>query len=140
MKKLLLLALLPAVGFAAPPRPQGLQAVTPENIPMSAGAVSNIFVSASTVTTVTVPYFADTFIASGDTLWVCDDPARCGTTFPSSSVSVTGWVKNPSGRMLKGNLQVSTSLIYVYARPQDMVSTTAQNIGAFEWSKRQNAN
>lgn len=137
MKKLLLLALLPAVGFAAP-RPQALQAVLPENIPMSAGAVSNIYVSASTVTTVTVPYFADTFIASGDPLWVCDDTARCGSTFPASTVSLTGWVFNPSGRMLKGNLSVSTSAIYVYARTQDMVSTTAQNIGAFEWSKRQN--
>lgn len=140
MKKLLLLLALPVVGFAAPPRPNALQAVTPENIPMSAGAVTNIYVSASTVTTVTVPYYSDTFIASGDPLWVCEDASRCGSTFPASTVSVTGWVYNPSGRMLKGNLQVSTSLIYVYARPQDMVSTTAQNLGAFEWSKRQNAN
>lgn len=137
MKKLLLLALLPVSAFAAP-RPQNLEAVVPENIPMSAGAVSNIYVSASTVTTVTVPYFSDTFIASGDPLWVCEDISRCGTTFPASSVSLTGWVFNPSGRMLKGNLQVSTSTIYLYARPQDMVSTTAQNLGALEWSKRQN--
>ena len=139
MKKLLLLALLPMSAFAAP-KPQILTAEVPQNIPMSAGAVSNIYVSASTVTTVTVPYFSDTFIASGDPLWVCDDPARCGTTFPASTVSVTGWVYNPSGRRLKGNLSVSTSLIYVYARPQDMVSTTAQNLGAFEWSYLQQAN
>lgn len=117
--------------------PQILQATTPQNIPVSAGAVSMPFVSASTVVTVTVPYFADTFIASGDPMWVCDDPRRCGTTFPTSSVSVTGWVFMPSGRILKGNLQQSTSLIYVYARPQDMVSATSQNIGSFEWSRQQ---
>ena len=116
--------------------PQTLQATTPQNIPLSAGAVSMPYVSASTVVTVTVPYFANTFIASGDPMWVCEDPRRCGTTFPSSSVSVTGWVYMPSGRILKGNLQQSTSLIYVYARPQDMVSTTAQNLGSFEWSNQ----
>lgn len=138
MKKLIAALCLASLPVLAAPQPQNLQAVTPENIPMSAGAVTNIYVSASTVTTVTVPYFADTFVASGDPLWVCDDRNRCGSTFPASTVSVTGWVFNPSGRMLKGNLQVSTSLIYVYARPQDMVSTTAQNLGAFEWSKRQN--
>ena len=133
---LTILTLLAGASYAAP-APQTLQAVTPENIPMTAGAVTNVFVSASTVVTVTVPYFADTYIAGGDPLWVCPDRSQCGTTFPTSTVSVTGWIFNPQARMLKGNLQVSTSTIYVYARPQDMVSSTAQNIGVFEWSKRQ---
>lgn len=108
------------------------------NMPTSSNAVSNIRVSASTVVTVTVPYFADGFIMSGDPVWVCEDPNRCGTSFPASTVSVTGWVYSskdkPLERKLKGNLQVSTSIIYVYARPQDLVSATAQNIPAFEWS------
>lgn len=134
---LLALILLSSASYAAP-RPDNLQAVTPENIPMSAGSVGNVFVpTPSTVVTVTVPYFSDTYIASGDPLWVCDNPSRCGSTFPTGTVTQTGWVFMPSGRMLKGNLQVSTSIIYVYARPQDMVSSTAANIGAFEWSYRQ---
>lgn len=131
--KVLLLSLL-ATPVLAQNVPQTLQATTPENIPMSAGAVTNVPIPAATVTSVTVPYFANTFIASGDPFWVCEDPKRCGTTFPTGYVSNTGWIFNPAGRMLKGNLQVSTSLIYVYARTQDIVSGT--NLGAFEWSKR----
>jgi len=135
LKITLALSLLGSASYAAN-IPQEFQATAPQNIPLSAGAVSNPFVSASTVVTVTVPYFSNTFIAGGDPMWVCEDPARCGATFPTSTVSTTGWVYNPSGRILKGNLQVSTSFIYVYARPQDMVSTTAQNIGSFEWSRQ----
>lgn len=114
--------------------PQVLEATTPQNIPTTAGAVGDVFVPASTATSVTVPYFADTYIMSGDPLWVCDYPTRCGTTFPTNTVSATGWVYNPAGRKLIGNLAVSTSVIWVYARPQDIVSGT--NIGAFEWSKQ----
>lgn len=116
--------------------PSTLEATTPGNIPTTAGAVSNPFVSASTVVTVTVPYFADTYLQGGDPLWVCDKPTRCGTTFPTSTVSSTGWVFYSGGRKLSGNLQQSTSLIYVYARPQDMVSTSQPNIGSFEWSSQ----
>lgn len=131
------LMLISAPVFAIPPYPTPgvLEATTPQNIPTTANAVSTIFVSASTVVTVTVPYFADTYINSGDPIWVCDSPTkRCGSTFPTATVSVTGWVFNPSGRRLLGNLQQSTSLIYVYARTQDLVSTTAQNLTSFEWS------
>lgn len=138
MRLLILGMLLASSAAIAAPRPNPLAATTPENIPSVAGAVSNIFVSPSTVVTVTVPYFADSYIASGDPLWVCDQPTRCGSTFPTGTVSVTGWVFNPQARNLQGNLQVSTSLIYVYARPQDIVSGT--NVGAFEWSYRQQAN
>jgi len=135
MKKIILgLSLLALPAFAANV-PETLQASTPHNIPMVAGAVTNQFVSASTVVTVTVPFAANTFIASGDNMWVCDDPRRCGPSFPASSVSVTGWTFNPSGRILKGNLQVSTSYIYTYARPVDMPSA-GQAIHSFEWSKQ----
>ncbi len=137
LSKILVLSAL-SVPVWAQNVPQTLQATTPENIPMSAGAVTNVFISASTVVTVTVPYFANTFIAGGDNMWVCENRARCGNTFPTSTVSSTGWIFNPAGRILKGNLQQSTSLVYVYARPQDMVSgtTTSQNLGVFEWSVR----
>lgn len=134
MRSLLTLLLLLAGGAYAAPRPERFVADSPENVPLTAGAVTNVVVTASTVVAVTVPYFADSYIASGDPLWVCDNVARCGTTFPASTVSVTGWVFNPQSRILKGNLNVSTSLIYVYARPQDIVSGT--NLGAFEWSCR----
>lgn len=112
--------------------PGPLEVNTPGNLPTTANAVSNPFVPASTVISVTVPYYADTYLQGGDPLWVCDKPSRCGTTFPTSSVSTTGWVYYSGGRKLQSNLQVSTSIIYVYARPQDVVSGT--NIGSFEWS------
>jgi len=114
--------------------PTSLEATTPQNIPTTAGAVSTVFISPSTVVTVTVPYFSDTYIMSGDPAWVCDKPSRCGNTFPTSTVSVTGWVYNPSGRKLISNLQVSTSLIYLYARPQDIVS--GSNAVGLEWSNQ----
>jgi hypothetical protein len=138
MKKLVLALMVLSSPVWAQNRPQNLAAVTPENIPLSAGAVGNIFVTPSTVTSVTVPYWADTFIMSGDPMWVCENPSRCGETFPTVSRTVTGWIYNPSGRMLKGNLQVSTSYVNVYVRPDDRISTTtgANNIGAFEWSCR----
>lgn len=114
---------------------QTLEATTPQNIPLSAGAVTNVFIPASTVTSVTVPDGANTFIAGGDNAWVCEDLRRCSNVFPVATTSTRGWIFNPSGRMLKGNLQASTSLIYVYARPQDIVSGST-NIGVFEWSKQ----
>lgn len=120
--------------------PNTLEATTPQNITLSAGAVTNVYVTPSTVTSVTVPFWSDTFIASGDPLWICEDIRRCGTTFPASTVSVTGWIFNPQARILKANLQQSTSLIYVYARAQDVVLSGTQNLGAFEWSKQQNPN
>lgn len=137
MNKLIFaLMALPAV-VVAQNVPKSLNAVTPENIPSSAGAVTNVFVSASNVITVTVPYFADTFIMGGDPMWVCEDTKRCSSSFPTSTVSSTGWIFNPQGRMLKGNLLQSTSIVYVTARPQDMVSGT--NLGVFEWYSRKQA-
>ncbi len=136
MKKLAFALLLLSAPVVAQNRPQVLQATTPENIPLSAGAVTNIPVSVSTVTSVTVPYWADTFIMSGDPMWVCENPRRCGETFTTVSRSVTGWIFNPSARSLRSNLQVSTSYINVFVRPQDQVSTSVNNLGAFEWSCR----
>lgn len=114
--------------------PQNTEITQPGNIPTTAGAVSNIFVSASTVQSFTAPTGADTYLQGGDPLWICDLPKRCGTTFPTGTVSNTGWVFYSGGRKLQSNLQSGSNVIYVYARSTDMVSTTAQNIGSFEWS------
>ena len=134
MKKLIVALLLLSAPAWAQLKPQVLNATTPENITTSAGAASQVYVTASTVVTLTVPYFASGYIMNGDPAWVCDNSKRCNVnTFPSSTVSRTGWVFNPQARNLVTNLQVSQSVIGLYVRPQDTVSSTASNIVGFEW-------
>lgn len=121
-----------ALSVNAQARPQVLMATTPENIPTTAGSVSQINIPAGTVVTASIPYFASGYIMSGDNAWVCDNSKRCNVnSFPLTTVSQTGWVFNPQARNLVTNLQVSQSVIGLYARPQDIVSGT--NTVSFEW-------
>ncbi len=132
-RMLLALVFLSSASYAAP-KPQVLNATTPENIPVSVGSASMQYMSASTVVTLTVPYFASGYIMNGDPAWVCDNSKRCNpNSFPSTSVSQTGWTFMPQARNLVTNLQVSQSIVGVYVRPQDLVSSTAQNLVGFEW-------
>lgn len=102
------------------------------NIPMSTGTVTNVFiVTASTVVTVTVPAGANQAIFGGDNLFICENPSRCGTTFPSATVSSTGWLYNPQGRILAGDCRTSPTTMYAYARE---LPSTGTAIGVFEWS------
>lgn len=94
----------------------------------SPGSVSTVFMTSSTQTiSITAPYFANAFIATGDGAWVCENGNRCGTTFPASTVSQTGYIYLPPNLAtrikLPGNQQVSQSTIYIY--PRNLTSASA---------------
>ncbi len=105
--------------------------LTPTSSPVVTTA---LITTQTTVVTVTVPDGANQFIYSGDGGTLCEDPIvhrRCTQTYPTSTVSQTGWIKAYDGvqRTLAGNSQVSTSYIYLRS---GAVSSTSHN---FEWSR-----
>lgn len=127
----LVLAAISATPFAAV-NVAGFANQSYGNIPYSSGWVDNVrIVTASTVVTVTVPPNANQVIIGGDDLWVADDPSRTGAVFPTTTVSRTGWIPNPQGRLLLGNCSRQTPYIYVYAR---QLPSSGVAIGSFEWS------
>lgn len=96
------LAFIATASFAAP-----YQSLCNEraygNIPQTVGTVQNVFlVSANTVVSTTTRRENNSIIfsANGD-FWACENSARCGSTFPTGSVSETGWLFNPVARMLR---------------------------------------
>jgi len=133
MKKIIaILSLISLPVFAAnvPPASRVWNGLTPNSTPV---VTTQFIVTQSTVVTVTVPYLANQLIYSGDGGSICEDPIvnrRCSQTYPTTSVSQTGWIKAYDGmqRVLPGNLQVSTSYIYLRS---GAVSNTTHN---FEWS------
>lgn len=105
----------------------------------SPGSVSTVFLTSATqAISVTVPYFANAFTASGDGAWVCENNTRCGTTFPVGTVSQTGFIYMPKEQRtrikLPGNLQISQSVIWVYPRNLPVASALSGTaVESFEW-------
>lgn len=132
-KFLIATAMIMASGSAfAAVNPASFAGESGGNIPASAGSVSNIIMTSATqVISVTVPYGANQAIFGGDDAWVCENPRRCSTTFPTVSTTTAGWLFNPSGRLLLGNCTVSTSAVYLYPRT---LPASGSAITSIEWS------
>lgn len=107
----------------------------------SPGSVSTVFLTSATqAISVSVPYFANSFTASGDGAWACENANRCATSFPTGTVSQTGYIYLPKEQrtriILPGNLTVSQSVVWLY--PRNLPGATALSgtaVESLEWYK-----
>lgn len=107
----------------------------------SANAVSTVFMTSATqAISVTAPFGANSFTASGDGAWACENSNRCATSFPTATVSQTGYIYLPKEQrtrmLLPGNPSVSQSVVWLYPRNLPAASALSGTaVESLEWYK-----
>lgn len=107
----------------------------------SSGSVSTVFLTSATqAISVTVPFGANAFTASGDGAWACENANRCATSFPTGTVSQTGYIYLPKEQrtrvILPGNPSVSQSTVWLYPRNLPSASSLSGTaVESLEWYK-----